>query len=556
MASTETTRTLVVLNGPRDWDEWLEVVKTKAIGGEIWEFVDPSLTTEQIPTLQEPSIPRPADVNPAHTTLAQLTEDEKEDYRILRFDYKRQIKIYDGRKAAMANLRTHIQETISRNYLTYTFKCSTTHEMLTALKQRVAPTDRARKLEVSNRYQRLKKAPRNQNIDQWLQQWEKAYTDCKDLNLPEVDEDRAVYDFLNAISDLASSFSSNWIIELQRQADIGQNTVDLYKIVEFYRNYRRLSNAQKGRATHGAFPAAFQGQNQDSDRRSDGKRGKKRSQCLCGEEHRYRDCPYLMETRRPADWKPDPAIQSQIEQALQQSEKLRSIVDGIRKRQKEQKESQEEKAETEPKPAAFTISAHLISTASTEYHLRDSFILDSGANIHVCNSQERFQDLRTASDDDYLYAGDSTIPIEGFGTVKITVQGPTGPFEIALKDTAFVPTFHTNVASLDRFISKEVHWDTQKNRLTYRNETFCTIQRHYGQWTLEYNKPKETAAFTANSAKPKSDSEAPAITWHRRLGHIQPDAVEKLPTSVTGANYLRDPVQYNAKYVRLVRPNS
>ena len=51
MASTETTRTLVVLNGPRDWDEWLEVVKTKAIGGEIWEFVDPSLTTEQIPTL-------------------------------------------------------------------------------------------------------------------------------------------------------------------------------------------------------------------------------------------------------------------------------------------------------------------------------------------------------------------------------------------------------------------------------------------------------------------------------------------------------------------------
>ena len=59
------------------------------------------------------------------------------------------------------------------------------------------------------------------------------------------------------------------------------------------------------------------------------------------------------------------------------------------------------------------------------------------------------------------------MPIEGFRPVMITVPGPEGQFQIKLKDTAYVPSFHTSVASLDRFISKNVHWDTKQNRLIY-----------------------------------------------------------------------------------------
>ena len=60
----------------------------KALGGEIQELIDPSTPKDQLPTFQEPTIPQLADVNPAITTLTGLSEDEKEDYQLLRFNYK------------------------------------------------------------------------------------------------------------------------------------------------------------------------------------------------------------------------------------------------------------------------------------------------------------------------------------------------------------------------------------------------------------------------------------------------------------------------------------
>ena len=72
----------VVLNTPGDWDEWIEVVKTQALAGKIWEYVDP--LKDQVPTLKEPQPPKPEDVNPETSTYGQLTGDEKEEYRIIR----------------------------------------------------------------------------------------------------------------------------------------------------------------------------------------------------------------------------------------------------------------------------------------------------------------------------------------------------------------------------------------------------------------------------------------------------------------------------------------
>ena len=80
--------------------------------------------------------------------------------------------------------------------------------MLVALKQRVVPTDQARKIELINQYQKLKKAPRGQNLDTWPQQWEKTYKECKQLKLPDAEDNRPLYDFLNAISGTAPEFAN------------------------------------------------------------------------------------------------------------------------------------------------------------------------------------------------------------------------------------------------------------------------------------------------------------------------------------------------------------
>lgn len=49
--------------------------------------------------------------------------------------------------------------------------------MLVALKLRIAPTSMARDVELIRQYQDLKRAPRAEQVDAWLQRWERSYTD-------------------------------------------------------------------------------------------------------------------------------------------------------------------------------------------------------------------------------------------------------------------------------------------------------------------------------------------------------------------------------------------
>ena len=119
---------------------------------------------------------------------------------------------------------------------------------------------------------------------------------------------------------------------------------------------------------------------------------------------------------------------AKIEEKLQRSPRLKGTVEHLRKRKANDKEKEDESSppKQRPTPSSFTATAYALGT-DTGYELRDSFILDSGANLHVCNNQERFQEFQPASQDDYLLAGNATITIEGYGTVNVTLKGLKGP---------------------------------------------------------------------------------------------------------------------------------
>ena len=65
---------------------------------------------------------------------------------MLKADYRDNIKLYRKQLLALNTLRSHIISSILRTYLIYMFKCTTTYNVLVSLKQRIAPTDHARKL--------------------------------------------------------------------------------------------------------------------------------------------------------------------------------------------------------------------------------------------------------------------------------------------------------------------------------------------------------------------------------------------------------------------------
>jgi DNA polymerase III psi subunit len=248
-----------------------------------------------------------------------------------------------------------------------------------------------------------------------------------------------------------------------------------------------------------------------------------------------KDCPYLVEAKRPKDWQPDPVIQKDIAQKLQKPQ-LKAAVDRAisRSRQGSPKESNEENST----PTAFT------AFSVTDYQLRDSFILDSGADIHICNNRSRFHSFQEATPEDSIYAGNMTVPIDGFGSVYITIQAPKGPSKIELLKVAYISSFHTNIVSLRRLIAKNVHWDTRRDELTYQDQPFCQLQNRCNQWVMEYNEPQEKQGmrvFSARSVQPRKDSEATAAVWHRRLGHIGPETIDHLPSPVEGANLDKGP---------------
>jgi len=80
---TPITVSSVILASPNNWDEWLEVIKSKANTNRIWKYVDLSTPKDALPKLEEPVQVSPKDVNGQKTKLLELNEDEKEELCIL-----------------------------------------------------------------------------------------------------------------------------------------------------------------------------------------------------------------------------------------------------------------------------------------------------------------------------------------------------------------------------------------------------------------------------------------------------------------------------------------
>ncbi|OCL02306.1 hypothetical protein AOQ84DRAFT_252349, partial [Glonium stellatum] len=146
---TPVTVATVILSSPSDWDEWIEVIKTKAIVGKVWKYVDPYIKREDLPSLVEPSRPTAEDINKDKAKISQLDVGEKETFRVLQEEYKEDRDLYEKQQSAIDLLRTQIQSSVSRTYLIHTFNCDTTYDILVSLKQRVAPSDDARKIQLA-----------------------------------------------------------------------------------------------------------------------------------------------------------------------------------------------------------------------------------------------------------------------------------------------------------------------------------------------------------------------------------------------------------------------
>jgi hypothetical protein len=181
------------------------------------------------------------------------------------------------------------------------------YDILVALKERFAPTDYARKQEYTIEWRKICASPkRGTDIDNWLQRLETLYDECKTLNIPEVEDPWPLHSFLSAINAISPSFSDLWEIKV-----IEGDRPDFHWLVSKFREYRSITSLPpKAAASHSAFEATLNGLNQD------GQKPKVRN-CLCGQQHLFIDCPYLMESIRKPGWNPKADIKKKVDEGLE-----------------------------------------------------------------------------------------------------------------------------------------------------------------------------------------------------------------------------------------------
>ena len=168
------TQKKIVLSKPEDWDSWISFVRNQAESHNVWNLIDPTLPV------------RPVDLARPLESLFELSNSVEtfnpkafEFYKAHRVVYKSRLARYNEQKTGFTAIITFIQETITVENAIFIQKIeSHPYNLLVALKQRLAPSDRARSLYLEKRYEKLKKGPSDQDIETWINDWQRMYTDA------------------------------------------------------------------------------------------------------------------------------------------------------------------------------------------------------------------------------------------------------------------------------------------------------------------------------------------------------------------------------------------
>jgi hypothetical protein len=539
MATTGDTA-VVLLKSPKDWTRWLALIKTKAVNNDLWQHIDPSVTSP--PSFEPPTKPLPAQFVPAGSTetatVASLSAAQFQRYNAEVLVWQEELKDHRKKVKVITEIEDHVIRTAGTYWSTIE-SVTGLHARLAKLKERVAPSTYAREQEVTRRYEHVRTQAKSTRTEEWLAEWESALRDAIELKLPDVQDTRPTRHFLQAVEKIAPLFAQTWFNTIETNAvmtpDVQLKTVtpDGFQIAQIFRNQQSFkSNTAKG---------AFAGSTLQGEQAPSSPRPKK---CPIHRIHDLDNCYTLNKAKRPEDWTWNKRIASDavkfIEKDSKSQEKYKDILTEAReflgKSETASQATATTKATTQSNQkvigSAF-VHPPRVSFASTPYTLKDSFILDSGSPSHICNSKDRFESNSFQQLDvpEPVLTGDDMCYITGYGDVLIRISTPTGEALFQLKEVAYISGFHTNVVAHKRLRKAGYSWDDINNSILKDGQIAFYLEERDEQYVIEYNYPK--AAFPASST-PRPPRDADANRWHLRCGHIGQDALERLMSETYG----------------------
>jgi len=512
----------VSLKGQDTWDKWYSYVQLAARNDRVWQYTDPTNPVETYP--QRPQAPAIPDEQPTDWALKRYEHEYQE--------YRKAEKVYEEQEKALRHLYTKIYTSVDSRYYMYFKTSPTPYTALKTLKHHFSPSTEGRERDIRREYQAVL-AKKIGNIEQWIADFIKVYEEALEYQLPDVQGTRALLDLLTATKAVTPSFSS----QLRTNVLLGEKYEMIY-VVDKLREAARYERQPEKGASH----SAFAGQKADD---TESKGTKK--PCICGFIHRWFDCLYLNKAKKPfKGFKPNQRTKQELFDKLkadpQLADKVKAVIQrggGTPNPEVFNVISAESKDTEESDLGAFTVSAY---SATQGYKLLNHWILDSGADIHITNTRNDFEETSKALEDDKLVAGGAVYPITCFGTSKIHVQTKDGKASLRLLNVAYVPGFMSNLVSLSKLVEKGCHWNTQTGYITHQGKELCSVHKYHGHWTLTMPDNGTQGEKSAYATYKRTSLTTPirkstAQVWHRILGHPSQEALRHLPYSAEGVQF-------------------
>lgn len=223
MDASAVTKISIVLNSKDNQRAWYDQIKVLATARRVWKYIDPEVSKEDL--LKQPEELEIPDIN-----------DEGSDY-----PWKNRIQLYTVRRArfdevsrGLAAVHEVIRGSISKAHVYHLYGKMSVYEILKTLKQKFTPTTEQTERRILIKQKALlNELIKDQNVKDWLQCCEVTYYEGLDADLPDMQRQRPVRDFLNIISGIIPSWA-------ERQADDLQTNTDILlpQIIKIFRGYR------------------------------------------------------------------------------------------------------------------------------------------------------------------------------------------------------------------------------------------------------------------------------------------------------------------------------
>lgn len=148
--------------------------------------------------------------------------------------------------------------------------------------------------------------------------------------------------------------------------------------------------------------------------------------------------------------------------------------------------------------------------SSTDVHLEDEWVMDTGCSYHMTHKKEWFEDLNEEAGGSVRMGNQTVARVRGVGTVR--VKNEAG-LSVLLTNVRYIPEMDRNLLSLGTMEKDGYKFESENGILTIKagDQILLTGRRYDTLYLLQW-RPATREALTV-----RQDD---IVLWHRRLGHM------------------------------------